>query len=133
MAFALCSAIGITVALFPMQFATLFASDAEVAAIAAQALTYVGPAFGGFGLGMAMYFAAMGAGRMAFPVAAGLSRLAIAVGGGWLLADMLGMGMPGQFLAVALGITAYGVLAAVAVRPGVWGPLTPPSPPSARS
>jgi hypothetical protein len=30
--------------------------------------------------------------------------------------------MPGQFLAVALGITAYGVLAAAAVRPGVWGP-----------
>jgi hypothetical protein len=93
----------------------------------------VGPAFGGFGLGMAMYFAAMGAGRMGWPVAAGLSRLLIAVGGGWLLGDALGMGMAGQFLAVALGITAYGVLAAVAVRPGVWGPLTPPSPPSARS
>jgi Na+-driven multidrug efflux pump len=124
MAFALCSAIGITVAIFPMHFATLFASDAEVAAIAAQALTYVGPAFGGFGLGMAMYFAAMGAGRMAYPVAAGLSRLVIAVGGGWLLGDMLGMGMPGQFLAVALGITAYGVLTALAVQPGVWGPKT---------
>jgi Na+-driven multidrug efflux pump len=133
MAFALCSAIGVTVAVFPMFFARLFASDAEVAAIAAQALSYVGPAFGGFGLGMAMYFAAMGAGRMGWPVAAGLSRLLIAVGGGWLLGDALGMGMAGQFLAVALGITAYGVLAAVAVRPGVWGPLTPPSPPSARS
>lgn len=133
MAFALCSAIGVTVAVFPLFFARLFASDAEVAAIAAQALSYVGPAFGGFGLGMAMYFAAMGAGRMGWPVAAGLSRLLIAVGGGWLLGDALGLGMAGQFLAVALGITAYGVLAAAAVRPGVWGPLTPPSPPSAHS
>jgi hypothetical protein len=35
---------------------------------------------------MAMYFAAMGAGRMGYPIVAGVSRLAIAVGGGWLLA-----------------------------------------------
>jgi Na+-driven multidrug efflux pump len=121
MAFALCTAIGLAVGLNPGFFAGLFASDAEVAAIAALALSIIGPAFGGFGLGMAMYFAAMGAGRMAWPVAAGLSRLVIAVGGGWLLADVLGLGMAGQFWAVALGITAYGVLTAVAVRPGVWG------------
>jgi hypothetical protein len=62
----------------------------------------------------------MGAGRMTWPVAAGLARLAIAVGGGWWLSDALGWGMQGQFLAVALGITAYGALAAAAVRPGVW-------------
>lgn len=122
MALGVCSAVGITVALFPLTFANLFASDAEVAAIAARALGFIGPAFGGFGLGMAMYFAAMGAGRMGYPVAAGLSRLGIAVGGGWLLGDWLGFGMDGQFVAVALGVTAYGVLAAVAVRPGVWGP-----------
>jgi hypothetical protein len=30
------------------------------------------------------------------------------------------MGMVGHFLAVALGITAYGVLAASAVRASVW-------------
>lgn len=121
MALGVCSSVGISVALFPQAFANLFASDAEVAAIAARALVFIGPAFGGFGLGMAMYFAAMGAGRMGYPVAAGLSRLGLSVGGGWLLGDVLGLGMDGQFLAVALGVTAYGVLAAVAVRPGVWG------------
>ncbi|MDB5413001.1 MAG: multidrug transporter MatE [Rubritepida sp.] len=122
MAFGVCSSVGLSVALFPLGFANLFASDAEVAAIAARALSFIGPAFGGFGLGMAMYFAAMGAGRMGYPVAAGLSRLAVAVGGGWWLGDVMGWGMDGQFLAVALGVTVYGVLAAVAVRPGVWGP-----------
>ncbi len=122
MALALCSSVGVSVAIWPMAFATLFASDAEVAAIAARALSFIGPAFGGFGLGMAMYFAAMGAGRMGYPIVAGLSRLSLAVGGGSLLADVLGFGMDGQFLAVALGITVYGVLTAVAVRPGVWGP-----------
>ncbi|MBB3897414.1 MATE family efflux transporter [Roseococcus suduntuyensis] len=121
MALALCSAIGVSVAVWPMGFAMLFASDAEVARIAAEALRWIGPAFGGFGLGMAMYFAAMGAGKMGWPVVAGFSRLGIAVVGGWLLSDVVGMGMAGQFLAVALGITAYGVLAAGAVRRGVWG------------
>ena len=120
MAFAACTAVGLLVAGFPLGFARMFASDEEVAIIAAGALRIIGPAFGGFGLGMAMYFAAMGAGRMGWPVAAGLARLGIAVGGGWWLADALGWGMQGQFLAVALGITAYGVLAASAVRPGVW-------------
>ena len=124
MALGVCSAIGLTVALFPYFFASLFASDAEVAAIAARALGFIGPAFGGFGLGMAMYFAALGAARMSYPIMAGLSRLGIAVGGGWLLGDVLGMGMDGQFLAVALGITAYGVFTALAVRPGVWGPAS---------
>jgi Na+-driven multidrug efflux pump len=91
-----------------------------VVAIAERALRVIGPALPGFGMGMAFYFAAMGAGRMRWPVAAGLSRIGIAVGGGWLLADRLGWGLEGQFLAVALGVTAYGLLTAAAVRPGVW-------------
>ena len=57
---------------------------------------------------------------MRWLVVAGLSRIALAVGGGWLLADALGFGLPGQFVAVALGISAYGVFTAAAVRPGVW-------------
>jgi hypothetical protein len=35
---------------------------------------------------------------------------------------VLGGGLDGQFLAVALGITAFGAINALAVRPGVWGP-----------
>jgi len=120
MAFAVCAVVGVAVAVAPLTFAAVFASDAEVLAIAALALSCIGPAFAGFGLGMAMYFAAMGAGRMGWPVVAGLSRLGIAVLGGWLLGEVLGMGLAGHFLAVAAGITAYGVLAAQAVRPGVW-------------
>ncbi len=119
-ALAVCSSFGLAVGLFPHGFARLFTADAEVVAIAARALGFVGPAFGGFGLGMALYFASMGAGRMAWPAAAGLSRIAIAVGGGALLSGPLGLGLDGQFLAVALGITAYGAVVAAAVRPGIW-------------
>jgi len=34
--------------------------------------------------------------------------------------DVAGLGLQGQFIAVALGITAYGLICALAVRPGVW-------------
>ena len=119
---ALCVAglAGAAVALAPGAFAAVFARDPEVASIAARALSYTAPAFGCFGLGMAMYFASMGAGRMGWPTVAALARISLAVGGGWALARLVGMGLDGHFLGVALGITGYGLIAAASVRPGVW-------------
>lgn len=118
LAFVLAGSCGLAVALFPHAFAHAFTADAEVAATAARALGVIGPAYCAFGLGMAMYFAGQGAGRMGWLAAAALARFAIAVGGGALLAGPLGL--EGQFLAVALGLVAFGALAASAVRPGVW-------------
>ena len=120
MAVAVAGSVGLFVALFPHATASAFTTDPEVVAIATRALSYIGPAMAGFGLGMAVYFASMGASRMRWPVTAGVTRIAIAVGGGWLLADQFGWGLDGQFLAVALGITAFGLINAQAVRPGVW-------------
>ena len=114
-------AIALPVAIFPAATAAAFTTDPAVRAIATEALAIIAWAMPGFGLGMALYFAAMGAGRMAFPVVAALSRIGLAVGGGWVLSDLLGYGLPGQFLAVALGITTYGGICALAVRAGVWG------------
>ncbi|MFC3123846.1 MATE family efflux transporter [Pseudoroseomonas globiformis] len=111
---------GMAVGLAPDRFATAFSADAAVVAVAARGLAFTGPAFAGFGLGMALYFAAMGAGRMRGPFLAALSRVGLAVGGGWLLAGPLGLGLDGHFLGVALGITAYGLVTALSVRPGVW-------------
>lgn len=120
LALAIAGTIGVVVGLAPARFASWFTSDAEVAAIAARALSWVGPAFGGFGLGMALYFASMGAGRMRWPIAAGLCRIGLAAGGGWVLAHVVGMGLDGHFLGVALGITAYGLVTAAGVRRAVW-------------
>lgn len=120
LALAIAGTIGVAVGLAPARFAGWFTSDAEVAAIAARALSWVGPAFGGFGLGMALYFASMGAGRMRWPIAAGLCRIGLAAGGGWVLAHVAGMGLDGHFLGVALGITAYGLVTAAGVRRAVW-------------
>ncbi|MCK8785539.1 MATE family efflux transporter [Roseomonas sp. NAR14] len=113
-------AAGLAVGLAPGAFARAFTADPAVVAVASRGLAYTGFAFGGFGLGMALYFASMGAGRMRWPVLAALSRIGIAVLGGRLLAEHLGMGLDGYFLAVALGITSYGLVTALGVRPGVW-------------
>jgi len=118
--FCLTCALGAMVAFAPHAFASFFTHDAQVADIASRALAFIGPAFGGLGLGMAIYFASMGAGRMKWPVIAALSRFAIAVGGGWLLADFAGMGMEGQFLGVAIGLVSYGFFTAMGVRSSVW-------------
>lgn len=120
LAFGVAGAAGAAVGLAPAAFAAAFTSDAAVVAIASRALAFTGPAFGGFGLGMALYFASMGAGRMRGPVIAALARIGLAVGGGWALANLAGMGLDGHFLGVALGITAYGMVTAASVRPGVW-------------
>ncbi|HWX47363.1 MAG TPA: MATE family efflux transporter [Roseomonas sp.] len=120
LALAVAGTAGAAVGLAPGAFATTFTQDPAVAAIAARGLSFTGPAFGGFGLGMALYFAAMGAGRMRGPVLAALARIGLAVGGGWALANLAGLGLDGHFIGVALGITAYGAITAVSVRPGVW-------------
>jgi Na+-driven multidrug efflux pump len=117
---AVAGAAGLAVATWPLQFALFFTHDLQVATTAARGLQFTGLAFGGFGLGMAMYFACMGAGRMAWPVVAALSRITLAVGGGWWLANGLHLGLEGHFIGVALGIAAYGLITASCVRPGVW-------------
>jgi Na+-driven multidrug efflux pump len=113
-------AVGLAVARWPLQFALFFTGDLQVATLAARGLQFTGLAFGGFGLGMAMYFASMGAGRMAWPVVAALTRITLAVGGGWWLAHGAGLGLEGHFIGVALGIGAYGLITASSVRGGVW-------------
>jgi len=118
--FAATALLGLAVALNSGRFAAFFTQDVQVSAIASTALSFIGPAFGGLGLGMALYFASMGAGRMKWPVIAALSRIGLAVGGGWLFADVAGMGMSGHFLGVALGLVTYGLCGAIGVRRSVW-------------
>lgn len=113
-------AIGILAAVFPHPLARIFATDPAVQEAIVIYLRWVGPSFGPFGLGMALYFAAQGAGRMRGPFLGSVSRLAFAVGGGWLLARFTDTGLPGTFAAMGLGLAAYGLLVAASVRPGVW-------------
>ena len=56
------------VAAFPWVWTDLFSNDPDVLAAASAHLRWVGPAFGVFGFGLTLYFAAQGSGRVAGPV-----------------------------------------------------------------
>jgi len=77
-------AIGLAAALFPHAWLTLFGSDPAMLETGTLYLRIVGPAYGFFGGGLALYFASQGAGRMGWPMAAAVLRVVIAAGGGWL-------------------------------------------------
>jgi Na+-driven multidrug efflux pump len=91
-----------------------------VHAVGATYLLIVGPAYGFFGFGLALYFASQGAGRLAWPLTAGFVRLTLAAAGGWLGGHWLGWGLPGIFAAMALGLVMMGATTAAAVKLGAW-------------
>jgi MATE family, multidrug efflux pump len=119
----LCEAIGLLAAAFPQAWLLLFDRDPAMLDAGSRYLQMVGPFYGLFGLGMALYFASQGAGRLLWPLIANVTRLAIAAGGGFL-ALRWGGGLSGVFVALALALAAFGLINAAAVAGGAWfGPL----------
>jgi Na+-driven multidrug efflux pump len=118
-AFLLTEAIGLAAAIWPTAWLGLFGDDASMLATGAAYLRGVGPAYGFFGLGLSLYFASQGAGRLFWPLLAGLLRLAVAVGGGWLALRLTGS-LAWMFAALSLALVAYGLMLATAVAAGAW-------------
>ncbi len=120
-AFGLTEAIGLAAAWAPDAWLGLFGDDPAMLASGRAYLRAVGPFYGFFGLGMALYFASQGAGRLLWPLLAGLVRVLVAMGGGWLVLRLTGS-LDGLFAALGAGLLAYGVLLAAAVMRGAWFP-----------
>jgi len=112
--------IGLLAAVFPRVWLGLFTADPHVQAAGASYLQIVGPTYGFFGLGLALYFASQGAGRLGWPLVAGFVRLAVAVAGGWLGGYWLGWGPHAIYAAMALALIVFGGTIAAAVRLGAW-------------
>jgi putative MATE family efflux protein len=113
-------AIGLTGALAPWLWMRLFTADPAVLAAGASYLRIVGPCYGFFGLGLALYFASQGAGRLLWPLVAGFIRMTVAVAGGYLVTRWLGLGVPALFAVMALALVCFGSTTALAVRAGAW-------------
>ena len=62
----------------------LFTADSAVRDFGAAYLNMVGGFYGLFGLGLALFFASQGAGRMVWPLAGSAARLVVIAVGGWL-------------------------------------------------
>jgi putative MATE family efflux protein len=118
-AFALTEAVGLAAAIWPAAWLGLFGHDPRMLTTGVAYLRWVGPTYGFFGLGLALYFASQGAGRLLWPLLGGLFRLTIAVGGGWLALRLTGS-LTGLFAALGLALVVYGVTVTTAVASGVW-------------
>jgi putative MATE family efflux protein len=120
-AFVLCEAIGIAAALYPTAWLSLFDRDPAMLEAGSAYLRAVGPFYGCFGFGLALYFASQGAGRLLWPLIFGFARMAVAIGGGWLVLKLTGS-LPAMFVAVGIALAVYGAGVALAVRLGAWFP-----------
>jgi Na+-driven multidrug efflux pump len=114
--------LGWTVALVPEAWARLFATDAAVVHAAVAYITRVAPFYCLFGLGLTLYFASQGTGRMVVPVFAGGVRMAATVVGGWFAVETLDLGLEGVFAAIAVGMAVYGGLMAGVLLLAPWRP-----------
>lgn len=119
---AIVGGIGIAFAVFPDLWLGIFLGAEQSAAAEAGRIYFriVAPFYAFFALGLALYFASQGAGKVVWPVVAGLARMAVAVGGGFWLATWSGMGLAGVFAAIAAGLLVFGVLTAAAVKLTRW-------------
>jgi len=119
MAFILTEAIGLAAALFPRAWLTLFGSDPAMLDAGAQYLRAVGPFYGFFGVGLVLYFASQGAGRLLWPVLGNIARLAVAGIGGWLALRWGGQ-LSHVFVAQGAALVVYGIVIASTIAGGAW-------------
>jgi Na+-driven multidrug efflux pump len=121
--FMMAETVGLLAAIFPHAWLSLFNSDPAMIDAGTLYLRAVGPTYGFFGVGLVLYFASQGAGRLFWPVAGNVLRLIVAACGGWL-AMRLGEGLTAIFLAQAAALVTYGLVNAGAIAGGAWfGPI----------
>jgi putative MATE family efflux protein len=108
------AAIGAVLVIAPGLWMDWFTADPAVNAAGSLWFRVSGPVYGLFGLGLMLYFAAQGLGRMRGPLVAAIGRLSITAGGAaWLAAQ--GAPIAQVYLAAAVGTLCFGVVNAVAV------------------
>jgi Na+-driven multidrug efflux pump len=119
LAFLATETIGVVAALWPATWLDLFSGNPHMLATGVAYLQCVGPTYGFFGLGLSLYFASQGAGRLAWPLLAGLIRLVITVVGGWA-ALRATASLTWMFGILGLALVIYGTTLVSAVASGVW-------------
>lgn len=117
---ALAGSVGLLLAAFPEAWIYAFTDDLATYEAAHGFIRIVGPCFAFQGLGLSLYFASQGAGAMTWPIAATVVRVLLAVGGAWLLAFWLDMGVDGVFIATAVAMAMFGVMIASSLKLGAW-------------
>jgi Na+-driven multidrug efflux pump len=107
------------VTVFPDAWAKAFTVDPAVVAAAGSYFRWVGLTYPFFGLGLCLYFAAQGSGKIIGPVLAGTLRLLVVIiGGWWLVATNAPASM--LFALIALSLVVYGLATAASIYFVSW-------------
>lgn len=112
--------IGGVAAIAPGLWMNHFSQDPAVLEFGATYLNIVGACYGLFGLGLALFFASQGAGRMFWPLAGSVARLLVVGCGGWLAVHVFHAPAGVFFAIVAAGFAIYAITIAGAIRLGTW-------------
>ena len=113
---AICGTIGATVTFAPWLWSGMFTDDPDVLAIAAHYFQVVGPSYAFLGLGMALYFAFQGTGRMLWPLLCVTVRVLTIAAGCMLATRAFGLGVGSLFVVTAAALVLFGMMYVV----GVW-------------
>jgi len=102
--------VGLAAALFPQAWLHLFTHDPDAIATGTTYLRTVAPTYALLGVGLALYFASQGAGRMAWPLASGIARLVVLTLGGWLMSYWLPGNITALCGALVAGLVVYALI-----------------------
>jgi Na+-driven multidrug efflux pump len=111
--------LGLIVIAVPGLWVDRFTRSVAVKAAAYDYLTIAGFSYGFFGLGLCLYFASQGAGRVGGAIAAQAMRLAVVVAGGWAAVEG-GWPLWSLFLLSALAMLPMGLGTALFVWLARW-------------
>ena len=114
--------IGLLLAVFPDLWLGIFLDPSKSTALDAGRSYFrlVAPFYAFLGLGLALYFASQGAGRMIWPVISSLSRMSIALIGALILTTYTNMQVDGIFAAIGCSMLAFGLIIALAIWRSGW-------------
>ncbi|MFT5691120.1 MAG: putative MATE family efflux protein [Oceanicoccus sp.] len=117
---ALTGVIGCAAAYWPGLWVGIFTNDRETFDVGFRFLQIVGPCFAFQGLGLSLYFASQGAGKVSWPVLATIFRFAVTVSGAFIGIHWFGGGPDTVFYFAGLGMVLYGTITATAISLGAW-------------
>jgi Na+-driven multidrug efflux pump len=110
---------GVVAAIWPNAWSSLFSDHAAVLDAAHSYFRHVAPFYGLFGVGLCLYFASQGAGKLVGPVLAGTLRLVMVGAGGWWLMTHQGS-LAEVYMLIGAGMAVYGLATAWAVWRTRW-------------
>lgn len=102
--------VGLAAALFPEAWLRLFTQDAQAIATGALYLRTVAPAYAFLGIGLALYFASQGTGRMGWPLISGVGRLTVLTLGCWLMSRLFPGNIAALCTALVAGLVVYALI-----------------------